>query len=73
MGDGTTRSVGRTWLKVWILGVIGVYSRRDSPMVLIVYAAFAPSLELAIDPKEFKGAQILTSNNMPSLAFSRDR
>ena len=60
-------------LKVKIIGLIGVYGENDSQLVLIVYAARSLSCDFKINPREIQEAQFFDPDNIPDLAFERDR
>lgn len=60
-----------TGLRVRVLGLVGLFSRRDDPVVLAVYAMEAPTDALSPN-QETLDARWFTPDTLPPLAFARD-
>lgn len=61
-----------TGLEVSLTGLLGVYSRKDSPVILLVYTGTITGgdLNAGLDAEE---VGLFNPNDLPDLAFSQDR
>jgi ADP-ribose pyrophosphatase YjhB (NUDIX family) len=61
-----------TGLNVSLTGFLGVYSTQDSPVILLVYSGIATGGHLC-PGHDAEEANLFNPNNLPELAFCRDR
>ena len=58
---------------VRVTGLVGVYSERDNPVVLVVYAGEVESGEPQADGREVSEVRYFALDELPELAFPHDR